>query len=51
MSVLKALEHKDNLEKLNENWEKQGLDKNQRRVRIHTYLDEMKRKHLKEQEG
>lgn len=49
MSVHKALAHKSNLEKINENMTKQGLSKEQKRTRIFAYLDEAKRKHLEEE--
>ena len=50
MSVHKALAHKSNLEKINDNMTKQGLSKEQKKIRISAYLNEAKRKHLKEEE-
>lgn len=49
MSLDKALAHKSNLEKMNNNMNKQGLSKEEKRTRIFAYLDETKRKHLKEE--
>lgn len=50
MSIHKALAHKSNLEKISENMTKQGLSKEQTKVRVEAYLNEAKRKHLKETE-
>lgn len=49
MSISKALKHKAKLEKLVDNWDKQGLTKEQKKTRISLYLTEAKRKHLKEE--
>lgn len=49
MSLDKALAHKSNLEKMNNNMNKQGLSKEEKRTRIFAYLDEAKRKHLEEE--
>lgn len=49
MSISKALKHKAKLEEMVENWNKQGLTKEQKKVRIGIYLTEAKRKHLKEE--
>ena len=51
MSVHKALAHKSNLEKMNNNMNEQGLSKEEKRTRIFAYLDEAKRKHLKEEKN
>lgn len=45
----KGLQVKQHLEKMNENLEKQGVNKNQRRLVIITALEELKRKHLSEE--
>lgn len=49
MSPDKSLAHKSNLEKMNNNMNKQGLSKEEKRTRIFAYLDETKRKYLKEE--
>ena len=48
MSVHKALAHKSNLEKINENLSKQGFSKEKKSLILNSYLEEAKRKHLKE---
>ena len=48
MDIYKAIKHKNELEKLYENWTKQGLSDKEKRIRLNAYLDEMKRKYNKD---
>ena len=46
MDMVHAYNSMKRLEKLHSQWEKQGLTDEQKKVRLNTYLDETKRKHL-----
>ncbi|MFY0519338.1 hypothetical protein ACOMCU_16145 [Lysinibacillus sp. UGB7] len=40
MDIYKAIKQKNELEKLCENWTKQGLSDKEKRIRINAYLNE-----------
>lgn len=44
MDIIQATNQTIELQKLYDNWEKQGLTEEQVRIRINVYLDEKKRK-------
>lgn len=46
LNVGYALHQKNHLAQLAKNCEKQDYTKEEKRVRVHAFLDEMKRKHL-----
>lgn len=48
MDIYQAINQKNKLEKLYENWTKQGLSDKEKRIRINAYLDEQKRKYNKD---
>ncbi|MFS0815349.1 hypothetical protein ABC382_00075 [Lysinibacillus sp. 1P01SD] len=48
MDIYKVIKQKNELEKLYENWTKQGLSDKEKRIRLNVYLDEMKQKFNKD---
>ena len=49
MDLVQAYNQTQKLQRLYARWEKQGLTEQQRKTRLNAFLDESKRKHLKEE--